>query len=369
MEKGVGSFDIHEYEYVETRMLERLEMNVDDCIIVSETGDGKRDGIYSSDGRMILPPGSVEKFYNPSEGLIPVSRFVSGALQSNYFKIEEQGLMFKNWVPVDCVTPFKAGRAIVAVHGRNTFIDNNGRKLGIPYNIIFPSETGIYVIMNENKLFGLMDNDGKEILEPSYAVILPMSEGKMVAKKDKEGKCGYINSSGQEVIQPKYQAALPFHNGVAMVKSDNGWGLVDEKGRELIACRWFSIVPPCEENPDYIWVRKEKGGLTYCIKRATDDYAFERGFASAMNFNYNFRGIAFVFDSSRKIGCIDEKGDQLVPFVMNDITEMRNVYSSMLKDGKERWNATDEWRWNLRKAEETVVHPLSEKINESSWDY
>lgn len=369
MERGVGRYDIHEYEYVETRMLEQMQMDVDDFIIVSESGDFSRDGIYASDGQLILPPGTVDKFYNPSEGMIPVSRFVGGSLQTNYFVVKEQGLLFKNWVPVDCITPFKTGRAIIAVHRRNTVINHSGQKLGIPYDIIFPSETGIYVTMNSSRKFGLMDNDGNEILAPAYAEILPMREGKMVARKELGSLCGFINSSGQEVIPPKYLAAMSFHNGSAMVKTESGWGLINDKGTELIACRWFSIVPPTEENPDYIWVRKEQGGLAYCINRVTDDYAFEKGFATALNFNFDFRGVAFVFDSSRKVGCIDEKGNQLVPCVFNDITEMRNEYSAMLKDGKTHWDKIDEWRWALRKSEENIIHKLSETIKESSWDY
>ncbi len=56
-------------------------------------------------------------------------------------------------------------------------------------------------------------------------------------------KWGYINSSGKWVIQPTFDMALPFSDGVAMVKDTyqggEVWDVIDDKGQKIIQSEYF----------------------------------------------------------------------------------------------------------------------------------
>ena len=46
---------------------------------------------------------------------------------------------------------------------------------------------------------------------------------------------GYMNKQGHWVIQPVYEKAMPFKDGKAKVKVGGKWGLIDSRGKFLVA--------------------------------------------------------------------------------------------------------------------------------------
>ena len=368
IERDTGLFDIFEYDYVVPKLLSQMDMSFDSRIVVSLSGDHKQDGIIDASGKEILPAGIADMVFRPTENAVPLGRFEGGFLHANYYKIAEKSLMFSNWPKVDCITPFIRSRAIMAVHGANRFIDNQGQKLGRPYSLILPSETGIYIVVAEDK-FGIMDNEGHELLPPSYHVIFPMREGKMLARKYENGTMCFLDANGTMVIATRFRNAHSFYNGMAMVQENTGWGLIDHQGNQLLSCKWFSIKPPSDASVEYVWVKTEKGGKNYCVNAKKDCIAFPASFARVRNFSQDFSKVAFVFDKDSKVGCINQEGNTIIPCILDDLEMAKATYSSMLKDGRRAWTEADSYRFQKRKAAANKVYDIYETVGETDWDY
>ncbi len=50
-----------------------------------------------------------------------------------------------------------------------------------------------------------------------------------------DGLWGVIDENGNEIIPPKYHKIYPFQNGRAYVQVNSLWGIIAEDGREIIA--------------------------------------------------------------------------------------------------------------------------------------
>jgi WG containing repeat len=68
----------------------------------------------------------------------------------------------------------------------------------------------------------------------------------LIAFKDAAGKYGFKNKSGKVVIAAKYQFADAFiediyGHGLIRVKLNDKWGLIDEKGKEIIPMKYQTV--------------------------------------------------------------------------------------------------------------------------------
>lgn len=201
--------------------------------------------------------------------------------------------------------------------------------------------------------YGLLNNKGKVIFQPSSPLINEFSEGLCAFKDDKADAWGYINVEGKVVIAPKFSWAEEFKNGVAYVWDITaGIGYINTKGDYLIP-------------PEYDWL-SEYGDLIAVLKVIDDDigmrecYGFidkngkavtelnygwasgltKEGLACAENeeglygyidktgkavipFQYRFagpfsEGLAFVCNDEGKFGYIDKTGKTVIPFIFDD---------------------------------------------------
>ncbi|MDV3348490.1 WG repeat-containing protein [Leptothoe sp. LEGE 181152] len=157
-------------------------------------------------------------------------------------------------------------------------IDTSGN-LKIPFKYDFSSvESNCIIRVSNNNRFGLLDLDGNIIISPTYVYIGKFSEGLALAKRNSEGKYGYIdksgtliieaiqeinfpavsndleipesrnfydglaifkettgrygyiNTSGQIVIQPQFDRAYPFKHGLAKFNMEDKWGYINRNG-------------------------------------------------------------------------------------------------------------------------------------------
>lgn len=84
------------------------------------------------------------------------------------------------------------------------------------------------------KVYGVIDKEGNEIVPCSYNFISSYHEG--MAQVKKKGKFGFINTKGKEIIPCMYDETNLFSEGVAAVKRGNKWGYVDSLGKEVLPC-------------------------------------------------------------------------------------------------------------------------------------
>lgn len=156
----------------------------------------------------------------------------------------------------------------------------------------------------------LVDINGKEIVSAAdqYEQIR-VERGELIAvSKMENGEeiWGYINQDGEVVIPFQYQRAFGFsENGLAAVAKEEEpvvagqkttwWGYIDETGKEMITYQYLDADTYFDE-----WV---------CVENA--------------DFKY---------------GCIDEKGDEVLPFIYDNPIAILDKQSGLLKisrDGKQ----------------------------------
>jgi hypothetical protein len=83
-------------------------------------------------------------------------------------------------------------------------------------------------------LFGLVDSEGKWIVEPKFDEMLGLDRetGAVLVKLD--NKWGYLHQDGSFLVEPKFEAVLlGFRNGVAVVQYDGANRKINTKGEFL----------------------------------------------------------------------------------------------------------------------------------------
>ncbi len=87
-------------------------------------------------------------------------------------------------------------------------------------------------VINVDKLFGLTDNIGKQILNVEYTEIGKFSCNRAIVIKNKLS--GYIDKSGNMIIPCQYNLAYDFKNNVAYVEKEKKGMIIDLNGKVII---------------------------------------------------------------------------------------------------------------------------------------
>ena len=89
-------------------------------------------------------------------------------------------------------------------------------------------------LLRSGTLFGFADEQGREVIAPTFAQALNFSQD-LAAVKNSDGKWGYINTEGQLVIPYSFEEANLFSDGLALVKTDGLYGYINTEGSLAIA--------------------------------------------------------------------------------------------------------------------------------------
>lgn len=132
------------------------------------------------------------------------------------------------------------------------------------------------IIVKKGDLYGLMNVEGKIVIEPSYENMRGFVNG--FAPVCKDDKWGYIDEEGNQIIDYLYEDAKDFSKfGVAPVKvneNNNSWALVKDNGQLIERENNYSYYYIGDFNPyGYAIARVYQG---YCIidkncKRVSDE--------------------------------------------------------------------------------------------------
>lgn len=365
------NYKVYEYSYIDGTLLSSLDMRQGPYVVCSPKGNKSGDGIIDAEGNVVLPEKQFDTFFCPSEGYVPLAaKDKSERMVTNYFNVSTGSLVLNSWEPVDCITPYVGGNAILTIKNDNVIIDGNGNQVtNERYSFVIPSETGTYVTSNSNG-FGMVDVKGNEIFPCCFNLIVPDSEGLFLIYEKAGALCGYINASGDYVIQPKFQQGYPFSNGRAIVKGVAGWGVIDKEGNTKIDCVWQDVIIPTSPDPDRVWVKPFNEKEFICIDTSTQAPAFPRGYRYVYsNFDQDFASVAIVGTSSTSCGIVSKDGTEMIPPVINGVEEVKELYKTMLKDGKVLFGEADLWRYNLKKRERSLRYPVTTTVTQSHWDY
>ena len=91
-----------------------------------------------------------------------------------------------------------------------------------------------YAVVEENDLYGLMDRDGKVVVEPRYQNI-EIFYNELARVKDSSDLYGFLNKEGEMVIAPKFAWVESFERRLSRATLDRrNYGVINMKGEWVI---------------------------------------------------------------------------------------------------------------------------------------
>lgn len=95
-----------------------------------------------------------------------------------------------------------------------------------------------YIAGKSKKKWSIIDSLGIEVLPPTFEDIQPFSPPLFRVKKKGWGIYSLVDGL---VVNTDYQVISPFENGLAKVRKNGSWGMVNNRGEEVIPVRFESF--------------------------------------------------------------------------------------------------------------------------------
>lgn len=323
-------------------------------------------GIIDAYGKVVLKPGTYEIALHPNEGFIPVAKVKDKYLEVNYVVISTGKLLFKKWVKAIALTPFVNGMAIIAGTDGQYLINKNGMSISSNYDMIIPQDNCRSFIIERNGKYGLLNENGNEVLATDWSMILPIKSNLMCSRKEANGLIGYIDNTGKFVIDPQYVEARSFQDSSAGVKTDAGWGLIGTNGNSLVACAWSDVKSVSSSHPNIAWVKQDNEWQCVTVGD-TNAVAFDGKFTNVTNFDES--GRATVKNSKGLYGSIAPTGKEIVPAVMSSPDIVSDFIDYMTENSLNEVKAIDAYRFNVKRVSVTNKVHLSDRLSNEMWDF
>jgi len=210
------------------------------------------------------------------------------------------------------------------------FVDGDGKEIIPPkYDYASDFKNGISDVVL-SALHGIVNDKGKELVSPRYNFTFYFIDG--MARVQLNNKVGYIDSTGKEVIPLKYDGADHFYEGMAIVRIKDKYGFVNKKGEEVVPLQ-YDFCNDFKEGLGRVklngkWGFIDKTGKVVVAIQYDEVQVFSGGMASV-----ELNGL---------VGKIDKKGNRVTEFVAKPIGKpIRPYISEEQKKAalcKERWD-------------------------------
>ncbi len=315
-------------------------------------------GVIDSDENEIIPFGEYRVFTKVTDNLFEV------------FSATNQRAIFDNEgnevIPFGKYDNFRNINGLIVARLKGTdkeVIMNEKMELLGEFSSVWGFGSELIGVYTENGR-GLMNNDGKIIIEPQYSDVSEVSDNFnlfVVANEtnfgdirryldinngnfyddiglyNKDGlipvkksdKWGVINTKGDVVVPFNYQDLKSFAEyGLAPAMKDGKWGMINTKGEEVIPFKYYSI-----EYPSFYEKLKDKLVL---VKESKDDiysrFMNMKGdiFSSELEFHNNFA----VAKYNNKFGYLNEDGEMVIAIQYEKAQDFSDGLAAVAQDGK-----------------------------------
>ena len=218
-------------------------------------------------------------------------------------------------------------------------IDDNGEELLSEFEGLFPLENSDQkeswyesntLRYTSNGKYGLVDFNGKTILEPEYDNLYVMPGVKKVVIVEKDGKKGLVDCTlGDIIIEPNYIDISPctedFERGYIVKDENNKLGIITPDKKQVLECKYDEI-------------RNVASDTYYCVKEGKKieivnnlgQVILDTGFDDVKELNSE----NFVIVKDGKYGVIALSGDVIIEPPYDEIKYAYNNYYIAKKDNK-----------------------------------
>jgi WG containing repeat len=289
-----------------------IDRNFNEGVVIVSDGEDKM-GIMDTKGKLVVPM-EYSRITGFSDGLTSVSKdgkwgymdkngkvviplkyndatpFENGLaiviLEDKSYLIDKAGKVL-NKEPFHAAQTFKGGAIAQSNNEKWALVDKTGKlvtaykyaKFGSEYAF---EEGRVLTYSFDDKTYGLIGFDGKELTQPLYTIGLfnptcncaGVSDGKKIGYMDSKGKIivpieydGNINfttgegllivaqtkadytyekfffdKSGKRIGDKKYDEIGNFSEGLAAVRKDDLWGFIDKTGKEVVPLKYSNVL-------------------------------------------------------------------------------------------------------------------------------
>ncbi len=138
------------------------------------------------------------------------------------------------------VSGFSNGRAMVQLAGECGYVNKKGEEVvSLEYSKCLDFVEDRAVVYHGYRSGGIIDTMGQYIVDPNVNRLLDFSNGHGLVR-DQHYRFYYI-SEGARRSDAYYQQAGEFRYGVAVVQKDNKWGIINQRGIEVIPPKYDKI--------------------------------------------------------------------------------------------------------------------------------
>ena len=146
---------------------------------------------------------------------------------------------------IPCIYPkvsgFSEGRAVVQKNGLCGYIDPSGKEIiPLEYSRCLDFKDGKAVVYKGMRKAGVIDRNGQVIIEPSIDRLLLFAEGRGLVRDESSYQFYYITEEAN-LYDGYYERATGFKHGVAVVQINGKWGIINQKGIEVIPPKYDRI--------------------------------------------------------------------------------------------------------------------------------
>jgi hypothetical protein len=135
---------------------------------------------------------------------------------------------------------FSEGLAAVQKDGACGYINPRGEQvIPLEYSKCLDFNAGRAVVYKGIRKAGLLDREGKLLIEPGLDRLLNFQEGRGLVR-DEKYRFYYITEQAHS-YHAYYQEATEFKHGVAVVQVNGKWGIINQKGIEIIPPKYDKI--------------------------------------------------------------------------------------------------------------------------------
>lgn len=206
--------------------------NADGLAIASRQANRIKYEVIDLQGRVITQT-AYRHIQSYSEGLAAIR------LNEQYGFIDNNGkLVIDN--KYSKVSDFSEGLASVQYEGKCGYVNQTGETI-IPFEFskCLDFEDGKAVVYNGYRKAGLIDNQGKFLIKPGLNRLMNFNDGRGLVR-DEKYRFYYITEQAK-LYDGFYDKAGSFTNGVAVVQIEGLWGVINQKGIEIIPPKYDKI--------------------------------------------------------------------------------------------------------------------------------
>ncbi len=199
-----------------------------------------------------------------------------------------------------------------------------------------------YFPVYTNKKWGVIDNNGDIIIEPTYEeyIIIPNDEKDVfictydVDYNKNTYKTKVINANNEEIISG-YKKIEPIYNydesnniffddNILLVEKDNKYGLIDYEGKVILNCDYDGIEALKKIENSFIIKKDNKQGIV----DAKGKIIIEPTYKEIKSIGDNYQNGYIVINEKNKYGVIDFTGNQVLENKYDDISQVygNNMY-------------------------------------------